>query len=55
MIGLDGTRTKSKLGATPSSASRSPRQGRAAALGMPLYKYIGGPNAKVLPVPMITS
>jgi enolase len=53
MLKLDGTETKSKLGAN-AILVRLPRQtAQAAALGQPLFKYIGGPNAKVLPVPMM--
>ena len=53
MIELDGTETKSKLGANAILAvSLANAKAAAAAVGLPLYKYIGGPNAKVLPVPM---
>ncbi|MCI2068059.1 MAG: phosphopyruvate hydratase [Bacilli bacterium] len=54
MIKLDGTKTKSKLGAN-AMLGVSLAVARAAAdyYGMPLYKYLGGPNAKVLPVPMM--
>ena len=53
MIVLDGTATKSKLGANAILAvSLATAKASANALGQPLYKYIGGPNAKVLPVPM---
>ncbi len=53
MIALDGTATKSKLGANAILAvSLATAKASANALGQPLYKYIGGPNAKVLPVPM---
>jgi enolase len=54
MIELDGTKFKSKLGAN-AMLGVSLAVARAAAdfYGMPLYKYIGGPNAKVLPVPMM--
>jgi len=53
MLELDGTETKSKLGANAILAV-SLANARAAAncLGLPLFKYLGGPNAKVLPVPM---
>lgn len=53
MIELDGTATKSRLGANASR--RLARGARAAAdyYGMPLYRYIGGTNAKTLPVPMM--
>ena len=54
MIALDGTKTKSKLGANAIlGVSLATAKAAAAALGPPLYKYIGGPNAKVLPVPMM--
>ncbi len=50
---LDGTETKSKLGANAILAvSLANAKAAAAALNQPLFKYIGGPNAKVLPVPM---
>jgi len=53
MLALDGTTTKSKLGANAILAvSLAAAKASANALGQPLYKYIGGPNAKVLPVPM---
>ncbi len=54
MIALDGTTTKSKLGANAIlGVSLATAKAAAAALGQPLYRYIGGPNAKVLPVPMM--
>ena len=53
MIKLDGTETKSKLGANAILAvSLANAKAAAEAIGIPLFKYIGGPNAKVLPVPM---
>ncbi|MGA2247117.1 MAG: phosphopyruvate hydratase [Verrucomicrobiota bacterium] len=53
MVKLDGTETKSKLGANAILAvSLANAKAAAAALGQPLFKYLGGPNAKVLPVPM---
>ena len=53
MIELDGTETKAKLGANAILAvSLATAKAAADALGQPLFKYIGGPNAKVLPVPM---
>ncbi|HEY3862724.1 MAG TPA: phosphopyruvate hydratase [Verrucomicrobiae bacterium] len=53
MIDLDGTETKSKLGANAILAvSLANAKAAAAHLGLPLFKYLGGPNAKVLPVPM---
>ncbi len=54
MIKLDGTKTKAKLGANAIlGVSLATAKAAAAAMGQPLYKYIGGPNAKVLPVPMM--
>ncbi len=54
MIALDGTEFKSKLGANATLAV-SLAAARAAAdfVGLPLYRYIGGTNAKVLPCPMM--
>jgi len=54
MIALDGTPNKSKLGANALLAvSLATAHAAAAQLGVPLFKYLGGPNAKVLPVPMM--
>ena len=53
MLALDGTETKAKLGANAILAvSLANAKAAAAALGQPVFKYLGGPNAKVLPVPM---
>ena len=53
LIELDGTETKSKLGANAILAvSLATAKAAAESLGLPLFKYLGGPNAKVLPVPM---
>jgi enolase len=54
MIELDGTANKSKLGAN-SMLAISLAVAKAAALeaNLPLYRYIGGTNAKILPVPMM--
>jgi enolase len=53
MLELDGTETKSKLGANAILAvSLANAKAASEALGLPLFKYLGGPNAKVLPVPM---
>jgi len=53
MLDLDGTETKSKLGANDILAvSLANAKAESEALGVPLFKYLGGPNAKVLPVPM---
>jgi len=54
MIALDGTPNKKKLGANAIlGVSLAVAKAAAAQLGQPLYKYLGGPNAKVLPVPMM--
>ncbi len=54
MIDLDGTKTKSKLGANAIlGVSLAVAKAAAEYHGMPLYRYIGGANAKVLPVPMM--
>lgn len=53
MIELDGTENKSKLGANAIlGVSLAVAKAAADELGMPLYRYIGGSNAKTLPVPM---
>ena len=54
MIELDGTENKSRLGANAIlGVSLSVAKASAIALGLPLYKYIGGVNAHILPVPMM--
>ena len=54
MIELDGTPNKAKLGANAIlGVSLACAKAAAEALGMSLYQYIGGTNAKVLPVPMM--
>lgn len=54
MIALDGTKDKSKLGANAILAvSLAAAKAGATALGLPLYKFIGGINASTLPVPMM--
>ena len=54
MIELDGTPTKSKLGANAIlGVSLAVAKAAALELGLPLYRYIGGTNAYVLPVPMM--
>jgi len=54
MIGLDGTENKSRLGANAILAvSMACARASANALTMPLYRYIGGVNANVLPCPMM--
>lgn len=53
MIELDGTENKGKLGANAIlGVSLAVAKAAADELGMPLYRYIGGTNAKTLPVPM---
>ncbi len=53
MLELDGTANKGKLGANAILAvSLATAKASAELLGQPLFKYLGGPNAKVLPVPM---
>lgn len=54
LIQLDGTENKGKLGANAIlGASMAVAIASAKALRMPLYKYIGGTNAKILPTPMM--
>jgi len=54
MLELDGTKTKSKLGANAMlGVSLAVAKAAANYLEMPLYRYIGGTNAKTLPVPMM--
>jgi enolase len=54
MIALDGTETKKKLGANAILAvSIAVAKAAAEEAGLPLYQYLGGPNAKELPVPMM--
>jgi enolase 1/2/3 len=54
LINLDGTPTKSKLGANALLAvSLATARAAATFLEVPLYKYLGGPNARTLPVPMM--
>jgi enolase len=54
LIELDGTENKSNLGANAIlGVSLAVAKAAANALGMPLYRYIGGTNAKVIPVPMM--
>ena len=54
MIELDGTHNKSKLGANAIlGVSLAAAKAASNALGLPLYKYIGGVNGHVLPVPMM--
>ncbi|MBU1693941.1 MAG: phosphopyruvate hydratase [Verrucomicrobia bacterium] len=54
LIDLDGTETKSKLGANAIlGVSLATAHAAARHVGLPLYRYIGGTNAKILPVPMM--
>jgi enolase len=54
MISLDGTPTKAKLGANAIlGISLASAKAAATSLHLPLYRYIGGVNAKTLPVPMM--
>jgi enolase len=54
MIALDGTENKGKLGANAIlSVSLAAAKAAASHLGLPLYRYLGGVNAKTLPVPMM--
>ncbi|WP_300699043.1 phosphopyruvate hydratase [uncultured Bacteroides sp.] len=54
MLALDGTKTKSKLGANAIlGVSLAVAKAAAAYLGIPLYRYIGGTNTYVIPVPMM--
>ncbi|TKG88143.1 phosphopyruvate hydratase [Puteibacter caeruleilacunae] len=54
LLELDGTKTKSNLGANAMlGVSLAVAKAAANALDMPLYRYIGGTNAKTLPVPMM--
>lgn len=54
MIELDGTPNKGKLGANAIlGVSLAVARAAAASLNLPLYRYIGGTNAKVLPAPMM--
>src|SRR4051794_33191973 len=54
LIELDGTENKSKLGANAILAvSLATARAAAAYLEIPLYRYLGGPNARTLPVPLM--
>lgn len=54
MLDLDGTPNKAKLGANAILAvSLANARAAAESVGLPLYRYLGGVNAKVLPVPMM--
>ncbi len=54
MIALDGTENKSRLGANAIlGVSLAVAHAAAASVGLPLYRYLGGTNARTLPVPMM--
>jgi enolase len=54
LIGLDGTPNKGKLGANAIlGTSMAVAHAAAVSAGLPLYRYLGGSNAKVLPLPMM--
>ncbi|SES49914.1 enolase [Pedococcus cremeus] len=54
MLGLDGTPNKGKLGANAIlGVSLAVARAAAESAGLPLFRYVGGPNAHVLPVPMM--
>ena len=54
MIALDGTKTKGKLGANAIlGVSLAVAKAASMAMDMPLYRYVGGTNAHMLPVPMM--
>jgi len=54
MLALDGTETKKKLGANAIlGVSLAAARAAADEIGLPLYQYLGGVNAKTLPVPMM--
>ena len=54
LIGLDGTGDKSNLGANAMlGVSMATARAAATAIGLPLYSYLGGANAKRMPVPMM--
>src|SRR5271154_3055368 len=53
MLKLDGTPTKKTLGANAIlGVSLATARAAADSVGLPLYKYLGGPNAKTLPLPL---
>src|SRR5262252_6674874 len=54
LIGLDGTPNKARLGANAIlGVSLATAKAAAAASGLPLYRYVGGSSARLLPVPMM--
>lgn len=53
LVALDGTHNKGRLGANAIlGASLAVARAGASAVGLPLYRYLGGPSARTLPVPM---
>lgn len=54
MVSLDGTENKSRLGANAIlGCSMAVARAAAQQMGLPLYRYLGGANAKIIPVPMV--
>ncbi len=54
LVDLDGTPSKSRLGANALlGVSLAVARGAAESAGLPLFRYVGGPNAHILPVPMM--
>lgn len=54
LIELDGSKNKANLGANATlGVSMAVARAAAAAVGLPLYRYLGGPQARTLPVPMM--
>ena len=54
MLALDGTENKDKLGANAIlGVSMAAARAAAASVGLPLYRYLGGVDARLLPVPML--
>ncbi len=54
LVGLDGTPNKGRLGANAIlGVSLAVAKAAAQAVGLPLYRYLGGPNAHILPTPMM--
>src|SRR6478752_3204766 len=54
LVDLDGTPDKSRLGANAMlGVSLAVAKGAAESAGLPLFRYVGGPNAHILPVPMM--
>ena len=54
MVALDGTASKSRVGANATlGISLATAKAAACSRGLPLYRYLGGPDARVLPLPMM--